>query len=102
MTMTKSDEELRTELVGLRQSRKALDAKIRDRERELADRETNLDRDWKLLVGAASLVVASKDRISPTSLSGYLSETMPEAAKARHRNQLAALQAMGDAPMAGQ
>jgi hypothetical protein len=100
--MTKSSEDLVAELAGLKQSRAAIDGKIRDRERELAAVAANLDRDWKLLVGAASLAVAAKDRVSAASLSGYLSETIPKAAKARHRDQLAALQAMGGPPVAGQ
>ena len=99
--MTKSSEDLVAELAGLKQSRKSLDAKIREREQALAAVAADLDKDWKLMVGAACLAVAAKDRVIAASLSGYLGETMPQAAKARHRDQLAALQAMGGPPVAG-
>lgn len=96
--MAKSGDDLMNELAALRKNRSGIDVKIREAEKALASWNADLDRDWKLLVGSASLAVAIKDRVSPASLSGYLSETMTVAEKTRHRDQLGALQALGDPP----
>ena len=93
-TLTTLKEEQTAMAVKAKEDRAAIAAKIREAEKDLASWKADLDRDWTLLVGSASLAIALRDRSSPASLSGYLSETLPEAAKARHRDQLAALQTM--------
>jgi hypothetical protein len=77
--------------VKAKEERAAQAVKIREAEKDLANWNADLDKDWKLLVGSASLVMAAKDRVNPASLSGYLSQTMTDAQKVRHRDQLAAL-----------
>jgi hypothetical protein len=89
--MAKSCEDLTAEMAAL---------KVRERELSLAIAAH--EKDWLALVGAASMALIRKDRISPAILADHLGATLAAGQKAQHRNQLAALQAMGGPPMAGQ
>lgn len=88
--MAKTTEDLSNELIALKA-----------REREVSLAIAAREKDWLALVGAASMALIRKERISPAVLADHLGETMAAGQKAQHRNQLAALQAMGGQPMAG-